>query len=72
MIQRLLVVVLLALWLPGCAIVGIGLAGIAVDNIAQGEGSYTNQALDAACDRISGAERRSDGSCPSAQEEAGK
>ena len=66
--QRLLTVVLLAMWLPGCAIVGIGLAGIAADNIAQGEDSYTNWALDEVCDHVSEAERRADGSCPSAQQ----
>lgn len=62
--KSLAAIALLVLFLPGCAVVGIGLAGVAADNIAQGENSYTNQALDYTCERTSGASRTDDGSCP--------
>ena len=63
---RLLAVLAICLWLPGCAVVGIGLAAVAADNIMQGEGSYTNQALDLACDATTKQQRENDGTCPSA------
>jgi hypothetical protein len=62
--RKLLAAALLAAFLPGCAIVGVGIAGITADNIAQGNSSYTNQALDKVCDRTSGQERLADGNCP--------
>lgn len=62
--KQLFIVVVLCLALPGCAVVGIGLAGVAAENVAYGEESYTNQALDYTCDRSTGSARRTDGSCP--------
>ena len=64
--RKALAVAVLATFLPGCAVVGLGMAGITADNVAQGDNSYTNWALDTACDRLSGTERLEDGSCPSA------
>lgn len=62
--KKLLAVAVMALFLPGCAVAGIGLAALAVDNVAQGEDSYTNQALDYTCDRTTGGQRLQDGNCP--------
>lgn len=65
--KQVFLAAILCMTLPGCAVVGIGLAGLAVDNVANGEDSYTNQGLDYTCDRTSGSARRPDGSCPSRQ-----
>ena len=65
--RKLLAAALLAAFLPGCAVVGVGIAGITADNIAQGNNSYTNKALDTVCDRTSGQERLADGTCPRAK-----
>ena len=62
--KQAILVALLCLTLPGCAVVGIGLAGVAAENVAYGEDSYTNQALDYTCNETSGSVRRPDGSCP--------
>ena len=62
--KQIILVAILCLTLPGCAVVGIGLAGVAAENVAYGEDSYTNQALDYSCDKTSGSARRADGSCP--------
>ncbi len=65
--RKVLAVAVLATLLPGCAVVGLGLAGITADNVAQGNNSYTNRALDTACKGISGTERLEDGNCPAAK-----
>ena len=62
--KQLFIVAVLCLVLPGCAVIGIGLAGVAAENVANGEESYTNQALDYTCDRTTGSARRADGDCP--------
>ena len=69
---RLLAVVAIVMWLPGCAVVGIGLAAIAADNIAQGDSSYTNQALDWTCDATVQRDRLDDGTCPTSVDDKGK
>ncbi len=65
---RFLAVIAIVLWLPGCAVVGVGLAAIVADNISQGEDSYTNQALDWTCNATVRQDRREDGTCPSPAE----
>lgn len=62
--KKFLAVAVVALCLPGCAVVGVGLAAVAADNIANGPNSFTNQGLDALCERSLDQERLSDGSCP--------
>lgn len=69
---KILAVLAIVLCLPGCAVVGIGLAAIAADNIILGENSYTNQALDAICDTTVKQERRADGTCPSPPEKTSR
>ena len=63
--KNLLAVAVMALFLPGCVVAGVGLTAIAADNIAQGDASHTNRALDWTCDRTTGGQRLEDGSCPS-------
>ena len=65
---RILVLFAIILCLPGCAVVGVGLAAIVADNIAQGEDSYTNQALDWTCNATVRQDRLEDGTCPSPPE----
>ncbi len=62
--KQVILVALLCLALPGCAVFGIGLAGVAAENVASGEDSYTNQALDFTCEKTAGSARQPDGSCP--------
>lgn len=62
--KKFLAIAVVTLCLPGCAVVGIGLAAIAADNIANGPNSYTNQGLDALCEKSVDQERRPDGTCP--------
>ena len=69
---RLLAVLAIVLWLPGCAVVGIGLAAVAADNIMQGEDSYTNQALDAICEQTLEQKRLGDGTCPAPPEKTAR
>ncbi len=63
--RKLLAIAVLSLFLPGCAVVVVGLVGVTADNIAQGDGSYTNQGLDYTCQRTTNRPRLDDGSCPS-------
>ena len=63
--RKLLAIAVLSLFLPGCAVAGVAMVGVAADNIAQGDDSYTNQGLDHACERTVNRARLDDGSCPS-------
>lgn len=41
--KQILLAASLCLALPGCAVIGIGLAGVAAENVAYGEESYTTR-----------------------------
>ena len=62
--KQIALATLLCLTLPGCAVFGVGMAGLAAENVALGDDSYTNKALDYTCDQTSDSDRQSDGSCP--------
>ena len=62
--KQIVLAAMLCLALPGCAVFGVAMAGVAAENVAYGEDSYTNQALDYTCGRTAGTARQADGSCP--------